>query len=457
MKINIKRLFVIAFVAMFSSCVGDLDVNPIDPNLDFEQDVFKDITGYEQVLGKLYAGYHVAGQKGDDNESDVSTIPDGGMSSYLRNYWNLQELPTGEAMNAWGDGGLIPLQNGQWSADNQYVAGMFYRLFYMIALSNEFLSQSSDAKLDERGQGSLKEQVAQMRAEARLIRAISYYHGLDFYRKLPIITEFSNEAYPTPVSEKELFNFVIEELNAIEELLPEANMAEYGRMDKGTLWMVKAKMFLNAKVFTGEDNPVSGVTSLSEVIALTEKINAAYTFEENLLKLFSADNKEAKGIIHSVPLHPENTKGFSATQYVISAGTNGFYANHVGIAGSAGWGGNHATREIYDWFQDQPAGDMRGKTEDMRGMADDDKEMTDYTTFLAIYDDLDMKDPLNYVHGLNVTKFRNKNADGSSNGFTETYFVATDWPMFRLADSYMMYAEAVLRGGGALKQQQLSW
>ncbi len=443
MKRNIYRLIALSVMAFFTSCVGDLDVKPIDPNLDFESDVFTDITGYERVLGKIYAGYHVAGQKGDDNESDVSTIPDGGMSSYLRNYWNLQTLPTGEAMNAWGDGGLVPLQNGSWSADNQFVAGMFYRLFYMVALTNHFMEQSAGAKLDERGQSELKDDLAPMRAEARLVRAISYYHGLDFFRKLPIITEASNEAYPTPVSETELFNFIISELNDVENQLPEAGMAQYGRMDKGTVWMVKAKMYLNAFAFTGTENPVDGVNSLNEVVELTTKINTAYTLNADWLQLFSSDNNNASGIIFAVPLHPENTKGFSATQYVISAGSNGALADHVGIAGAGAWGGNHATREIYDWFQDEPAGDMRGFTVDLTA----GEELNDHRATLVISKSLEMGNPLDFTQGVNVTKFRNKNADGTSNGFKETYFVNTDWPMFRLADSYLMYAEAVLRGG----------
>ena len=33
----------------------------------------------------------------------------------------------------------------------------------------------------------------------------------------------------------------------------------------------------------------------------------------------------------------------------------------------------------------------------------------------------------------------------------------TDFPMFRLADAYLMYAEAVLRGGGGSNAQALTY
>lgn len=422
-----------------------MDVTPIDPTVTFENQVFATPDGYTQVLGKIYAGYHVAGQKGNDNESDVSTISDGGMSSYLRNYWNLQLLPTGEALNAWNDNGLVPLQNGEWSADNQYVAGMFYRLYYMIALTNEFLRQSSDAKLDERGQGDLKESMKQMRAEARLVRSIAYYHGMDLYGKMSWITEETTEAYPQSIEGAELFNNIINELNAIEEFLPEAGKAEYGRMDKGTLWMVKAKMFLNAKPFTGQDNPVSGVVSMDEVVNITKQVNGAYQLDPNLLTLFSVGNENTTGIIHNVPLDPVRTQGFSATQYVISAGTNGRFSDFVNVSNGASWGGNHATRSIYDKFQARPSGDLRGKTEDVQD-SDELANALEYNTLLVINSGLEVDDPLNYTQGLNVFKFKNRNADGSKPAIAESYFVDTDWPLFRVADSYLMFAEAVLRG-----------
>ncbi|ANQ47997.2 RagB/SusD family nutrient uptake outer membrane protein [Flammeovirga sp. MY04] len=444
-----KKIFkyILASFALMSitSCVNDLEVTPIDPNITFESQVFESEEGYYQVLGKIYAGYHVAGQKGNDNESDVSTIPDGGQSSYLRNYWNLQTLPTGEALNAWNDNGLVPLQNGAWSADNQYVAGMFYRLYYMIALTNEFLRQSSDSKLDERGQGGLKETLKQARAEARLVRAITYYHGIDLYGQMSVITEGSADQYPTAIKGKELFTWIINELNEIESLLPEAGQAEYGRMDKGTLWMVKAKMFLNARPFTGEDNPYDGVTSMNEVITLTEQLIAAYPLDSNLLDVFSVGNETATGIIHKVPLDPVRTQGFSATQYVISAGTSSTYNDWVGVAQNAAWGGNHATRSIYDKFTGRPSGDKRGATQSLGDVGGNANNL-DFSTLLVINAGLEVDDPLNYTQGLNVFKFKNRKSDGSFPDIAEKYFVDTDWPLFRIADAYLMYAEAKLRG-----------
>lgn len=60
---------------------------------------------------------------------------------------------------------------------------------------------------------------------------------------------------------------------------------------------------------------------------------------------------------------------------------------------------------------------------------------------------LEINDIGQFTDGWAVTKFRNVNADGSEAIHPHPDFVCTDFPMFRLADFYLMYAEAVLRGG----------
>ena len=57
--IKIKITIILAIVAMLgvTSCVNDLDVTPIDPNLLTPETVYKDLNGYESVVAKLYAGF----------------------------------------------------------------------------------------------------------------------------------------------------------------------------------------------------------------------------------------------------------------------------------------------------------------------------------------------------------------------------------------------------------------
>ncbi|PZQ82958.1 MAG: RagB/SusD family nutrient uptake outer membrane protein, partial [Flavobacterium johnsoniae] len=54
--------------------------------------------------------------------------------------------------------------------------------------------------------------------------------------------------------------------------------------------------------------------------------------------------------------------------------------------------------------------------------------------------------------GYGVTKWTNKRSDGSNGSNPTGAFVDTDFPLFRLADAYLMYAELAVRGQGSLSQ-----
>ena len=84
--------------AGFTSCVGDLDVEPIDPGLQSSIDA-------EQLFNKCYANFAVAGNGGANGDSDVDGI-DGGTSGLFRQMWNSNELTTDEAICGWGDEGI---------------------------------------------------------------------------------------------------------------------------------------------------------------------------------------------------------------------------------------------------------------------------------------------------------------------------------------------------------------
>src|SRR5437868_5402569 len=82
------------------SCKKDLNRTP-RYDLSSAQ-VYKDLNGYKDVLAKVYAGLSLTGNSGPDGQGDISGI-DEGFSSYLRQYWQAQELSTDEAVIAWND------------------------------------------------------------------------------------------------------------------------------------------------------------------------------------------------------------------------------------------------------------------------------------------------------------------------------------------------------------------
>src|SRR3954469_298031 len=153
------------------ACGNDLTLQP--QSQITSGNIFNDPGSYQAFLAKLYAGLSVTGQSGPDGAPDINGI-DEGFSQYIRGLWQMQELPTDEAIIGWGDTGLPELNTQTWSAANPFTTAMYARIFYQVALANEFLRQTTDAQLASRGAAaSLVQQVAGYRAEARFLRALS--------------------------------------------------------------------------------------------------------------------------------------------------------------------------------------------------------------------------------------------------------------------------------------------
>ncbi len=111
-----------------------------------EANIFKDPSAYRAFLAKIYAGLAVSGQQGPAGKPDIEGI-DEGFSQYLRLYWEAQELPTDEAVIAWGDVGLPEMNTQLWASNNTFVVAMYYRIYFQVGMANEFLRQTTDAKL----------------------------------------------------------------------------------------------------------------------------------------------------------------------------------------------------------------------------------------------------------------------------------------------------------------------
>ncbi len=148
---NIKSTYIItlAVVVLISltSCLKDLNRKPFYE--ETSATIYEDPNNYIHVLAKLYAGLAVSGQSGPAGNPDLAGI-DEGFSQYLRQYWQLQELPTDEAVIAWNDGTIQELNKMTWSSQNEFVTVLYNRIMYQITLCNEFIRQTSEDNLDKR-------------------------------------------------------------------------------------------------------------------------------------------------------------------------------------------------------------------------------------------------------------------------------------------------------------------
>ncbi|WP_430812095.1 MULTISPECIES: RagB/SusD family nutrient uptake outer membrane protein [unclassified Carboxylicivirga] len=411
---------------MLSSCLNELDQLPIDPTKTTGDQVYQTEEGYERVVAKVYAALALTGQEGPAGNGDVGGI-DEGSSSFIRNLWNAQVLTTDEAICAWGDFGISQLNQLQYSAANPFIEGLYYRIYHQVSMANEFLRQSTDDKLAARGQEDIKENIHAMRAEVRFLRAYAYAVAIDVFGSVPFVTEADGIGtyLPEQISRKDLFDWVIDELDAIESDITPIATADYGRVDAGAVAFLKARLYLNAQVYTG-------TPQWDAVITETKKLIDAYDiYEDNYQHLFYADNNNssiASGFIFAVPYDGDKMQTYGGTSFLCFSSTGGGISpDAIGLSG--GWGGNRARPQLIDLFQ---AGDRRGYVDGLDGTFFDSGAK-------------EIENPALYSDGFGVMKYRNINSDGSAPSNKD--FVTTDFPLFRLADAYLMYAEAVVKEG----------
>ncbi|GLR15548.1 RagB/SusD family nutrient uptake outer membrane protein [Portibacter lacus] len=337
-----------AFVILMSvSCFKDLNTVPLDEDVVTAAVVFDDPNSYLQVLAKLYAGLAVSGQQGPAGQADIEGI-DEGFGQYLRGYWYHQELTTDEALIGWNDQTIGDYHDQDWTSADGFTFAHYSRIFYQIALANEYLRETTDEKLSSRGvDAGLKADIQGFRAEARFLRALSYTHALDLFRNVPFVTEedIVGSFFPDQIKGADLFAFIESELKDIETKIAPVRTNPYGRADQGAVWMLMAKLYLNAEVYTGTGK-------YTECLEYCKKIlNAGYELEPEYEYLFLADNHLSKGIIFPITYDGIHTRTWGGTTFIVSAGIGGsMNPEDSGVSG--GWGGVRTTKEFVQKFPD---------------------------------------------------------------------------------------------------------
>ena len=420
-----KRLVTYTLLAstlLLGACGKNLNQSP-KYGLNAEA-VYSDANNYIKVLAKLYTGMSMTGNQGPAGQADIAGI-DEGFSAYVRVLWNMQELPTDEAICGWNDPGIPDLNKSQWNADNVWVKGMYYRIFYQITLCNEFIWQARDEKLNERGFTAAQvEQIVTMRNEARFLRALAYYHAMDLFGNVPFVTEEDRVGafMPEQIMRADLFDYIESEIKAIENDLTAANAVAYGRASASAAHALLAKMYLNAEVYTGAARNADCATYCEKIINSNQ-----FQLDDVYQELFLADNNTSPEIIFPIVYDGLYAQTWGGTTFMICSALGGsMVAADYGVNGK--WAGNRATRPFIEKFTDT--------TEDSRWMF--------YTTGQQI----DITSMSTFTQGYANPKYKNKTKDGlnGSNNATSAH-VDVDFPMFRLADVFLMYAEAKFRTG----------
>lgn len=395
-----------------ASCTDDLNTEPI-VELSIEQLLSQDPDAIEGVLSRLYASFALSGLDGPES-ADIES-PSAGEAAFLRAIINLQDFTADGMKNRWGDDGLDQLTTAtNWDSNNKFFKLFYDRAYFTIPQCNNLIP------ILDRVEVPNEESV---RSEIRFLRALAYYYLIDTFGKGVLVTE--NElgvSTPLPQATRlELFNYVESELLDIEPTIGNSN--GYGRANTYVVDMLLAKLYINAEVYTGESHYNEAATYSNKVIT-----EGGYILTQYFLENFSGDNDTSTEIIFPLLADPISSQSFGNTTYIVNGSLSPDTMPLSDFGAADGWQGHRATKAWYGLFEDIMAENPTDDRAKLFWKRDHTFEMTDYKT---------------WENGYPSIKFRNRDFTALT---SPTNFSGTDFPLYRLADAYLMYAECAIRG-----------
>lgn len=186
----------------------------------------------------------------------------------------------------WWDGGVhMVLKLHTWHSRIGLINGSWNACMSGITTCNQIYATIESSEMD----ADLK---AQTLAEIRGIRAFWYYILIDYFGNAPLVSDYESTELPSMSDRKTLYNFVVSELNEIKDQLREDVTGEsYGKFTQGAAYTLLAKMYLNADAWTGAPNWQGVIEATNKVMSLD------YIIEPNWKTNFEVNNEVSREII----------------------------------------------------------------------------------------------------------------------------------------------------------------
>ena len=442
LKTVYKSLFVVTGVLIMYSCTKlDQKVYSVVPNQNFWQTP-------AQIAAGIAPAY-----------ASLTAIPDG-------NYHDLAEIPGDDMIvpargSDWlAAGQWIELWQHKWTANTAQVQDTWTELYAGIGQINFILSVVNNLQ-------PLPPNLDNINAELKTLRALYYYWAMDLYGNVPLVTDFQIDASTLKNSpRKDVYDFVEKELKDNLQLVSsDVSLATYGRITKYAAFCTLAKLYLNSVNYGGAPRWAEAMQMCDSVI-----LSGKYGLQANYFDNFSVKNDNSSENIFVVPFDSKYIGGNNWQMETLH------YQNdaNFGIPGGA-WNGYCTNAEFYSHFDTSSIYTVKGKNtyrtyNDARSgqflIGQQFKETFTYPPNLNVLsssedDDLKIKDDQTK---LNLSFYSDFNEISSpDNQFRLAglrnikYFpeagVSTsqsnDMVIYRLADVYLMRAEASLRNGSA--------
>lgn len=447
-----RIIYILSFLTFLTACVKDLDTLPLNKTEPISEYVYGNSEdAYLEGLARLYFQFV------SNDLTDLQPM-DGGASELIRAFWSVQETTADAAKCSWeNDAWVRALNTNTWTGvQNDAVYAVYVRTLQGIALANEYLRQTVPSRLSDRGvSADLARKIETYRAEARFIRAYLYWMALDCFGDVPFTTEnspFGGTYFPSQASRAKIYDYCVGELQYL--MSAESPMLEprslYPRADKGSAAGLLARMYLNSEVYTG-------MPRWQEAKAVCETIfTMGYSLSPDWAAVFRGDNGEnfhvRSEMLWAVDYNGNSTESYGGTSYLLAASLAATDITDFSRPNGQrnGWAGLRVPYEyIHRYFdvsgQDYETGEynvadkrgevfyIKGRSESMEG---------------ALY---------SFMNGWSCLKFNNIPAGQTDESYLSQSalndFSNIDFPMIRLAEIYLIYAEACMHSGGDASSQ----
>jgi starch-binding outer membrane protein, SusD/RagB family len=362
--------------------------------------------------------------------------------------WQLGDFRGGDAYDAWYDNANSKLNT---TADNAYNQNAWRAFFNVVAQANLAI-----VNINRYAGAAVSPQVKKTAiAEARFMRAVAYRFLVMNWGAVPIIEnnlEHLNDTSIRRNSIPSVWRFMTREMRAVAADLP-STPTQPGRITKWSAEGMLARFYLTrAGVESNGGSRKQEFLDSAKYFAADVINNSGYKLLDKYEDLFLWNEKTG---YH----YDNNSESLFELQWVFSNAWGVSNSMPEPIAYSpeiaySGWGGSKSATwwilSLYDGFQPQPDGTLKGRTIDQRLRATYMlpgfsypymTKRSDKTPFVYPYTGTDN----NYVA---IKKYVIGGPDDlGANASSQHY--PNDTYMMRLAEMYLIYAEAAIGNGGS--------
>ncbi len=455
MKRYITNILLMALAMMLVSCDKFLEDKPTDRiPADEAYSTINDL--WLNAVASIYSGIGGSG-------------PSQGLQGTARGVWDLNTFSTDEA--------IIPTRGADW-----YDGGIWQNLFLHRFGNVDFTGDTWNylfkevlacnravERIDAFARTHPGEDLSEMRAEARALRAMFLFYAMDLYGRVPVFMSYSPSVQEMKLQDRSVaFRHIVDELQAVEGDLPVLRSPQlgeyYGRMTRNVVDFLLAKVLLNAEVYADDDwtddrhpdastmmwnveGEMMNTWQAVEKYCITIEASG-YSLAAEFKDNFVINNEESPELIFTIPMDIYNYSNRFTQQF------RSLHYNHASALGLNGENGpcatieamktfgydkgvNADTRLFWTYYYGQVYHDKTGETVTL----DDGSPLVYYP--MAVKLDLS-NDPYEKTAGARMRKYEIDLA-----AMSDGQLRRNDIVLFRFADVLLMRCEAMLRDGRA--------